>query len=66
VHFWSIGLGAIAFLLIIMLVSGALLQLEPHCKHCGRRNWSKGVPPWRCRSCGAPLEPRVRPLRVRH
>jgi tRNA(Ile2) C34 agmatinyltransferase TiaS len=36
---------------------GVVLYLlrDPSCVRCHHRDWSKGVPPWRCRRCGEAL-----------
>jgi len=44
------GLVGIVAVIAVTVLAWALA--DPSCPRCHQRDWSKGVPPWRCRRCG--------------
>jgi tRNA(Ile2) C34 agmatinyltransferase TiaS len=50
-----VGLGTLGLVIVAFR-----LHADPSCPRCGQRDWSKGVPPWRCRRCGERYQPATR------
>jgi tRNA(Ile2) C34 agmatinyltransferase TiaS len=57
VNWWLIGSGAVALGAAGLTLLLLFRMRDPACPQCRGRDWSKGVPPWRCRRCGANHHP---------
>jgi len=60
VSVWIVVAALSGICAIGLLVAVARLMVDPSCPRCGQRDWSKGVPPWRCRRCGENHQPAER------
>ncbi len=52
-----VAIGSGAGIGVVGIVLVAWLLIDARCPHCHHRNWSKGVPAWRCRRCGMLFTP---------
>jgi hypothetical protein len=57
VSVWTIVAGLTGLCATGLVVVVARLVVDPPCPRCAQRDWSKGVPPWRCRRCGERYRP---------